>query len=213
MLSAVGGLWTLLSLIVAGLSTFSFLQPYWYIHQRTLQSLGMYSFCLQDDLASKIPEGYQAGPFTQACGLFGDYFDFGSLPSDAWQVSCVMYGGGCVVLVICAMISVLVLCLPSSCDTRTAVLTGYVQTTAVVLLTAGLVIFPVGLESSVVQHYCPEASVYRPGTSCQIGWAYLLGIVATALAFFAPFLAQYTDISLDQRRLHSSPNKSSRVVV
>jgi hypothetical protein len=130
MLSAVGGLWTLLSLIVAGLSSFSFLQPYWFINRKTLYSLGMYSFCLRDDIAAQMPAHFEAGPFTQACGLYGDYFDFMSLPSDAWQVACVLYGAGCAVLVICALISLLVLCLPSLCDTRTAVLTGYVQTSA-----------------------------------------------------------------------------------
>lgn len=81
----------------------------------------------------------------------------------------------------------------------------------VVVLTAGLVVFPVGLDSPVVQHYCPGAEIYKPG-GCQIGWAYLLAIVATSLAFFAPFLAQYTDISLDYQR-QRSPKKSPRVTL
>lgn len=128
MLSAVGGLWTLLSLIVAGLSTFSFLQPYWFIHRRTLHSLGMYSFCLRDDLVYQPT--LEKGPFTQACGLYGGYFDFVNLPSNAWQVACVLYGGGCGVLVICALLSILVLCMPSKWDTKMAAVTGYIQTTA-----------------------------------------------------------------------------------
>ena len=122
MLSAVGGLWTLLSLIIAGLSGF--------IHRRTLHSLGMYSFCLREGEPAQVTHSRREGPFTHACGLYGGYFDFANLPSNAWQVACVLYGGGCVVLAVCAILSLMVLCLPRPWDTRLAAVAGYIQTTA-----------------------------------------------------------------------------------
>ena len=67
----------------------------------------------------------------------------------------------------------------------------------VLIMIAGLVIYPLGLDSSFVRHYCRQARMYHAG-SCQIGWSYLLGIVGTALAIFTPFLSQYTDLKLNE---------------
>ena len=67
--------------------------------------------------------------------------------------------------------------------------------TAVILLGA-VVSFPVGLDSKLAQHYCPGARMYDAG-SCQVGWAYMLGIMAAALVVFCPILSHYTDIDDD----------------
>jgi hypothetical protein len=69
----------------------------------------------------------------------------------------------------------------------------------VVLLLLGLTLLPLGLSGRVVHQTCPRAHPYRPGV-CQVGWAYLLAMIGTALASFSPFLAQYTDVSLLDRR-------------
>ena len=67
------------------------------------------------------------------------------------------------------------------------------------MLIIALSIFPTGLDSSFVHHYCLGARMYDTG-QCQIGWAYMLAMIGTALAIFSPFLAQYTDITLDERK-------------
>jgi hypothetical protein len=64
--------------------------------------------------------------------------------------------------------------------------------TAVILIGA-VVAFPVGLDSKLAQRYCPGARMYNAG-SCQVGWAYILGIMASALVVFCPILSHYTDI-------------------
>ena len=121
MCSPIGVLWTLLSVIVAGLTAFSFLQPFWFINRDTLNSLGMYSYCIQD-LRTK-------GSFTQVCGIYGGRFQLSNLPSNAWQVSCVLYGGGALLMCLSGLVAVITLWLPRSCDRRVAAFTGYVQTT------------------------------------------------------------------------------------
>ena len=66
------------------------------------------------------------------------------------------------------------------------------------MLIAGLTLFPLGLRSSLVRQHCGRTRLYDAGY-CQVGWAYMLAIIGTALAMFSPFLAQYTDVSLHER--------------
>ena len=45
----VSTVWALLSIVVAGVCSFSFLQPFWLVRQRPAAiSLGMYGYCLWD---------------------------------------------------------------------------------------------------------------------------------------------------------------------
>lgn len=65
-----------------------------------------------------------------------------------------------------------------------------------VILIAAIFTFPLGLDSKFARHYCPGARMYNGGT-CNVGWAYILGVMATALSIFCPFLSQYTDFYED----------------
>ena len=67
---------------------------------------------------------------------------------------------------------------------------------AAVILLGAVVSFPVGLDSKLAQDYCPGARMYSAG-SCHVGWAYMLGIMASALVVFCPILSHYTDIDDD----------------
>ncbi len=121
MSTPIGILWTLLSIMVAGTCSFSFLQPFWFIHPETLNSFGMYSYCVRD---------LRYKPVSQVCGIYGGNFHFSNLPSNAWQAACVLYGGGCAFLCLGAMCAIMTLCLPYLCDKRLAIFTGYIQTMA-----------------------------------------------------------------------------------
>lgn len=65
-----------------------------------------------------------------------------------------------------------------------------------VILIGAVLSFPVGLDSRLAQRYCPGARVYSAG-SCQVGWAYMLGIMTAALVVFCPILSHYVDIDDD----------------
>ncbi len=121
MSTPIGILWTLLSIMVAGTCSFSFLQPFWFIHPDTLNSFGMYSYCVRD---------FRYKPVAQVCGIYGGHFHFSNLPSNAWQAACVLYGGGCAFLCLGALCAIMTLCLPYVCDKRLAIFTGYIQTMA-----------------------------------------------------------------------------------
>ena len=121
MSTPIGILWALLSIMVAGTCSFSFLQPFWFLHPGTLNSFGMYSYCVRDT---------RLKPTMQVCGIYGGYFHFSNLPSNAWQAACVLYGGGCAFLCLGALFAMMSLCLPNVCDKRLAIFTGYIQTMA-----------------------------------------------------------------------------------
>ena len=133
----VGALWALLSLIVSGVCTLSFLQPYWLLHPHTKDSLGVLSYCLRaQPLSGRSDTLYtrQEKPGTSTslrCGLYGGQFELSSLPSAAWQACCVLYGGGCCLLCVAALLALASLCVrPTDVQRKLATCTGYVQTLA-----------------------------------------------------------------------------------
>lgn len=61
---------------------------------------------------------------------------------------------------------------------------------AVFIMAAGLLVYPFGLNSSLVRSFCGESDIYYAG-ECQIGWGYMLAIVGVMLTVFLPFFAKY----------------------
>ena len=65
---------------------------------------------------------------------------------------------------------------------------------SVLIMIAGLLIFPLGLGSKFSRHYCGDSAAAYHSGHCLIGWSYMLGIMGTALSVFCPFLSQFTDM-------------------
>ncbi|KAK9536212.1 hypothetical protein VZT92_006018 [Zoarces viviparus] len=58
------------------------------------------------------------------------------------------------------------------------------------IMAAGLLVYPFGLNSSLVRSFCGDSDIYYAG-ECQIGWGYMLAIVGVMLTVFLPFFAKY----------------------
>ena len=141
MKTPIGILWTLLSIVVAGTCSFSFLQPYWFIEPDTDNSFGMFSYCVS---TRDIPYLYDSHSHRyiqirthiggshrkHICGIYGGSFQFSNLPSNSWQAACVLYGGGCVFLCFGALLAIIALCVPTLTDKRLTLFAGYIQTMA-----------------------------------------------------------------------------------
>lgn len=104
-------LWMCLSLIVTSGCMLSLTQPHWLVDRSTGNSLGLYNHCVRDAKPRALllvdrwgsPSGTDSGPFPWVtCGPYGGRYDLASLPSNAWQVACVLYGGGCVLMAVSA---------------------------------------------------------------------------------------------------------------
>ncbi|TRY56937.1 hypothetical protein DNTS_021655 [Danionella cerebrum] len=59
-----------------------------------------------------------------------------------------------------------------------------------VTMGSGLLIYPFGLNSSLVKSFCGDSDIYYAG-ECQIGWGYMLAVVGVMLTLFLPFFAKY----------------------
>lgn len=120
--------WSVLSILIAAACWFSLLQPYWFVHPDSFTSLGVYSYCLVKYDHPVSNSGHSSTDDQPLrCSPYGGQFQFSNLPSGAWQAACVLYGSGCVLMSICALLSLIVLCLDRKKDRRLALFTGYVQ--------------------------------------------------------------------------------------
>ena len=138
-LSCVAVVWSVLSITVAVSFWFSLLQPRWFVHNGTMTSLGVYSYCYHDNAADDVittpapsgdrPSRHVVTPGLQErCQAYGGRrFHFSKLPSMFWQAACILLGSGCVLASVCALMTALTLCLPRRHDSMVAVVTGYVQ--------------------------------------------------------------------------------------
>ncbi|TDH04705.1 hypothetical protein EPR50_G00135560 [Perca flavescens] len=107
------------------------------------------------------------------------------------MTSAVLCSGGCALLAVSSLLAIITIFLPSGgCERRICTLAGYMQMAAVFIMAAGLLVYPFGLNSSLVRSFCGDSDIYYAG-ECQIGWGYMLAIVGVMLTVFLPFFAKY----------------------
>jgi len=136
-LTTVAVVWSVLSLVVAASFWYSLLQPHWFVHNDTMTSLGVYSYCYHDDddviFTTVAPSGGRHVTLglllmRESCTVYGGpEFHFSKLPSMFWQASCILMGSASVLASLCALLAALTLCLPRYRDCTLAAVTGYAQ--------------------------------------------------------------------------------------
>ncbi|XP_077361165.1 LHFPL tetraspan subfamily member 7 protein isoform X1 [Festucalex cinctus] len=197
MFSCVGCFWVLLSSALVAVCSFSFISPAWivkeqlrttnhhhhhhhhYHHNKESVSFGLLWHC-----SESLDRMYR-------CYTFGGLGKFAEIPSSSWQTSAVLCSGGCALLAVSSLLAIITIFLPSGgCERRICTLAGYMQMAAVFIMAAGLLVFPFGLNSSLVRSFCGDSDIYNAG-ECQIGWGYMLAIVGVMLTIFLPFFAKY----------------------
>ncbi|XP_030009333.1 transmembrane protein 211 [Sphaeramia orbicularis] len=194
MLSCVGCFWVLLSSSLVAVCSFSFISPAWIIkeHVRTgppknqdqNQDQDSVSFGLLWHCSEALDHMYR-------CYTFGGLGRFTEIPSSSWQTSAVLCSGGCALLAVSSFFSIVSIFLPGGgCERRICTLAGYMQMASVFIMAAGLLVFPFGLNSTLVRSFCGDSDVYYAG-DCHMGWGYMLAIVGVMLTVFLPFFAKY----------------------
>ncbi|XP_023241369.1 LHFPL tetraspan subfamily member 6 protein-like [Centruroides vittatus] len=202
----VAVVWACLSALVAVTCVLAFLQPEWFVRQEqdaetrqilrydrdtVVYVLGVFGVCYRDP----YPRIRQF-----SCHNFGASRDFAYFPSTAWQASCVLYGCGCIMLTCCGLLAFPSLWSKEQRKRRMLiVLMGHVQIAAVCLQTAALLLYPLVLTSHFGRMHCGHRSdLYFPD-SCRLGWAYMLAITGTVLAYYCPFLARFSSYNVYSR--------------
>ncbi|AWP00386.1 putative transmembrane protein 211 [Scophthalmus maximus] len=198
MFSCVGCFWVLLSSALVAVCSFSFISPAWIVkdqlrnnnhhnqqqQQQHLHNKDSVSFGLLWHCSESLDHMYR-------CYTFGGLGRFAEIPSSSWQTSAVLCSGGCALLAVSSLLAIITIFLPSGgCERRICTLAGYMQMAAVFIMAAGLLVYPFGLNSSLVRSFCGDADIYYAG-ECQIGWGYMLAIVGVMLTVFLPFFAKY----------------------
>ncbi|XP_030649008.1 transmembrane protein 211 [Chanos chanos] len=183
MFSCVGCFWVLLSAALVAICSFSFISPAWIVkdHMRNKDSV---SFGLLWHCSESLDHMYR-------CYTFGGLGKFAEIPSSSWQTSAVLCSGGCALLAVSSLLAIITIFLPSGgCERRVCTLAGYMQMASVFIMASGLLVYPFGLNSSLVKSFCGDSDIYYAG-ECQIGWGYMLAIVGVMLTLFLPFFAKY----------------------
>ncbi|XP_061819347.1 LHFPL tetraspan subfamily member 7 protein [Nerophis lumbriciformis] len=197
MFSCVGCFWVLLSSVLVAVCSFSFISPAWIVKEQLRNnhhppppplhhhsnkdsvSLGLLWHC-----SESVDHMYR-------CYTFGGLGKFAEIPSSSWQTSAVLCSGGCALLAVSSLLAIITIFLPGGgCERRICTLAGYMQMAAVFIMAAGLLVYPFGLNSSLVRSFCGNSDIYNAG-ECQIGWGYMLAIVGVMLTVFLPFFAKY----------------------
>ncbi|KAK6322408.1 hypothetical protein J4Q44_G00072000 [Coregonus suidteri] len=110
---------------------------------------------------------------------------------DLEKTSAVLCSGGCSLLAVSSLLAIITIFLPSGgCERRICTLAGYMQMAALFIMGSGLLVYPFGLNSTLVRSFCGDSDIYYAG-DCQIGWGYMLAIVGVMLTLFLPFFAKY----------------------
>uniref|UniRef100_A0A3Q3E9T2 Transmembrane protein 211-like n=1 Tax=Labrus bergylta TaxID=56723 RepID=A0A3Q3E9T2_9LABR len=180
----VGCFWVLLSSALVAVCSFSFISPAWIVKDHSSSNKDSVSFGLLWHCSETMDHMYR-------CYTFGGLGKFAEIPSSSWQTSAVLCSGGCALLAVSSLLAIITIFLPSGgCERRICTLAGYMQMAAVFIMAAGLLVYPFGLNSSLVRSFCGDSDIYYAG-ECQIGWGYMLAIVGVMLTVFLPFFAKY----------------------
>uniref|UniRef100_A0AAX7SW42 Uncharacterized protein n=1 Tax=Astatotilapia calliptera TaxID=8154 RepID=A0AAX7SW42_ASTCA len=171
---------------------FSFISPAWIVkdqlrsnqHHHQHNNKDSVSFGLLWHCSESLDHMYR-------CYTFGGLGKFAEIPSSSWQTSAVLCSGGCALLAVSSLLAIITIFLPSGgCERRICTLAGYMQMAAVFIMATGLLVYPFGLNSTLVRSFCGDSDIYYAG-ECQIGWGYMLAIVGVMLTVFLPFFAKY----------------------
>ncbi|CAL8266748.1 unnamed protein product [Merluccius merluccius] len=179
MFSCVGCFWVLLSCALVAVCSFSFVSPAWVVREQHLRSGDSVSFGLLWRCSESLDRRYR-------CYAFGGLGRFAEIPSSSWQISEMKNGGICS---LAAHVSTKYLLFLSGIDNRQFCPLGY-RGKCMFIMGSGLLVYPFGLNSSLVRSFCGNSDIYNAG-DCQIGWGYMLAIVGVMLTLFLPFFAKY----------------------
>ncbi|XP_033748026.1 transmembrane protein 211-like [Pecten maximus] len=188
MISFVSYIWILITALVAVTCAFSLLQPFWIIHPDGIHSFGIYVYCKGSELV-----GASSDLTNRMCSFYGGQLSVVSIPSGAWQATFLLFSTGCAILLASLILGMAAMFMTDRWLRKLSCTMTYLQTSAVLILTSALLVYPLGMTSPFFRYYCgPTAEVYNAG-QCSMGWSYMLAVMGTALSIFCPILWNLRD--------------------
>ncbi|XP_018116565.1 transmembrane protein 211 [Xenopus laevis] len=176
MVSCMGSLWVILSLILTLISGFSLMSSAWY--KTDTISFGVFVHCI----------GPKNMPCNQTCIY---YRTLEEIPDIFGKIAAVLLFGGWLLLSFGAVLVLSWTIIPVGlCQRRVCTPARYAQISAVVVTVLGLLVFPFNLHSQFARQICGSSFIYKSG-DCSLGWGYMMAIVTVMLSCFLPFIGRY----------------------
>lgn len=63
----------------------------------------------------------------RSCQTYSGTFDLYDLATGAWQAACILYGGGCALLVVSSVLSICTICLKTDTGEKLGTVASYIQ--------------------------------------------------------------------------------------
>lgn len=205
---ATAGVWCTMSFFIVAGSSIAFFMPYWLVNpndspitvidknfelagEMTVDApaaCGMMSYC--------VP--YTSYPLNKTLKFADDahlarcpmYTNFTDIPTIFGKVSSVMFAAGCIILFVSWVFSAISLCYGYICDVSTYLLISVVQLFCLIINGVAILLWTLSWDQNdfkcVGEGYCGTLSQFDMG-SCQMGWAFFLGLASTGSIMLAVF--------------------------
>ncbi|KAM4808060.1 LHFPL tetraspan subfamily member 7 protein [Rhinophrynus dorsalis] len=188
MVSCMGSLWLILSIISSLISGFSLMSSAWF--KTDTVSFGVFVHC----------NGFINTPCNQSCVV---YRTLEEIPDRFWQIAAVMLFGGWLLLCFGAVLVLSWTIIPAGlCQRRVCTPARYAQISAVAATVLGLLVFPLNLSSPFARQICNSSFIYK-SEKCSLGWGYMMAIVTVMLSCFLPMIGRYNLNEMKTRILKS----------
>ncbi|PAV68384.1 hypothetical protein WR25_09741 [Diploscapter pachys] len=183
-LTCAGVCWTILSTIATILIIAGFLTPEWLIgsisaNGQTVKAyFGSYKRCnypVYDKETNKVV-------LLNECGR---YESFAAVPSQYWQSSILAGAAGSSLSLLLILLLIPSMCMQDVVTHSSALIVGFFQFLACVLLVAALMLWPMGWDNPETRDACGEESGQFLLGRCEIGRAYMAMIFGTILLIFS----------------------------
>ncbi|KAM8960685.1 LHFPL tetraspan subfamily member 7 protein [Pelodytes ibericus] len=176
MVSFMGFLWLILSLVLPFISGISLMSPAWFRN-------GDFSFGVLVQCHGPIN-----APCNQTCII---YKNLEEIPDVFLKISAVILFSGWLLLSFGAVLVLSWTVIPAGlCQRRVCTPARYSQTAAVSITVLGLLIFPFSLSSPFAKQICISSFIYMSG-KCSLGWGYMMAIITVLLSCFLPIIGRY----------------------
>lgn len=153
-------------------------------------SIGIYNRC------RKIQRSIGGFPELNCYKYASDFMD---IPSAAWRACLFFLCLGAFLLGVVALMSLIGFCVQSVGRKSIFSLGGVIQAMAALFLVIGLILYPAGWGSKIIDELCTRPIIQKPGAfvinDCSLGWAFFVVLGGTLLSFLCSLLSSQAEKS------------------
>ncbi|XP_030837812.1 LHFPL tetraspan subfamily member 6 protein [Strongylocentrotus purpuratus] len=180
-LTAVGILWSIVSIVATMASSIGLFMPYWmrgHMFNGTLPvHFGVFRRC-----------NYPTAPNNYVFDC-GHYTTFGDIPTLTWKICTIVIGLACIASMFVGLTSLLACCMRDLVTRKVGKVCGAIQFVAALLIAVGCVLYPNGWSHIQVKEACGGTSAPFNLGECTLDWAFYLTASSCVALLLASLLS------------------------